>query len=158
METLSIDFAEADVLYDIGLLCGIPWPICPTGTFDTNRFTLSSNAGSPHYDPLKGFATVNSITGGLLSSVAADAAVIVPIGQYRQMCKVVANIRRNGLSTLAVESLVSLFTTSYTMGFAGAQRDLYLDFNPHIDSAALYTLQLLFNKFTIDFVVVLHQH
>jgi hypothetical protein len=156
MHDLSIDTAEADVLYDIGLLAGIPWPICPVGTYDTNRFTMDAASGSPHYSAQLGFGSVSSLTGGIFSSVAADVSIRIPIGQYRQIAKIVAAVRRTNLTLKAVDDLVCVFTTNYTLSW-DAHYDLTFTFLPHIDTGTLYTLQLILDKFMIDFRVSLVQ-
>jgi hypothetical protein len=153
---ISIDTAEADVLWYIGMLVGIPWPICPTGTFDNGMFALSSAAAAPEFSVPKGLASVSVLGGGLLSSVSENISVRCPIGQYRTLLKIVAMIKANGFGLKAVDDLIGLFTLDYTIAW-NASGDVVATFSVALDTGSLYIVQKILDLFMMDFRVSLVQ-
>lgn len=153
---LSIDTAESDVLWYIGMLAGIPWPICPTGTFDDGMFTLSSAASAPEFSIMKGLGSIHELGGGLLSSVSENISVRCPIGQYRTLIKIVAGIKANGFGLKAVDDLIGLFTTAYTTSW-NTYGDVVITFSVALETGPLYIVQKILNLFMMDFRVDLVQ-
>lgn len=156
MKNLSLSSAEADVLANLGLIAGLPWPIPPIGTYENNYFTLGAASEYPKVDILKGFGTVGGVTGGLLGSVSSTAYVKCPIGVYRQLIQLVARMKIDGLTLDTVDTLIHIFTSNYVLSW-NDDKDLVATFSPALDTASLYTLNLILNKFMISPRVILVQ-
>lgn len=157
LSTLNLDTVDADVLAILGELIGLPWPTVPVGTYSNTNFTLISAASFPQYSNLTGLGSVdNPAIGGWLTSVDLSSGTRIPIGLYRQVLKLCAQIKQEGLTLKTVDALVSIFTLHYTVTW-NSFHDLVVTFNPDLDTGSLYTLNLILGLFTIDPIVVLVQ-
>ena len=157
MHNLYIDTAEPDVLAQIGVIIGLPWPAAPAGTFSGGMFTFSAAASFPTVDATKGFGGVSVYTGGKLSTVNESGSVVMPIYNYRQLLKLVAQSKRTGFSIEALDHLINLFVaTNYTITW-DANYDVNITFHPIIDTGSLFIIQQVISLFMLMPQIILIQ-
>jgi len=157
MAALSIDTAEADMLGVIGRIVGLPWPTAPEGTFDTNRFTFGSSATFPTINLNKGFGGIGLLIGGGLGTVSETTSVVMPIGNYRTLLKLVARAKTYGFSLTVFDDLVDLFVdTGYVITW-NANHDVVCTFTPVIDAGPLFIIQKIIDLFAISPKIILVQ-
>jgi len=150
MYEADIDTVQTDLLYYIGVWCGLPWPLAPEGTFDENMFIFSQASAYPENSSLHGFDA------GLLSSTSVVDLVKYPREVYLKLLKAWCKIRVEGVSVKTVESLVSAFSTNFTLSHNG-DKDLVFTFLPNIEGSSLFALRWLLPIVAVNPGVVLVQ-
>lgn len=150
IKNADIDTVQTDLLYYIGIWCGLPWPLAPEGTFEENMFWHSQAIDYPETSALHGFSA------GLLSSTSIVDMVQYPREVYVKLLKAWCKLRVEGLSLATIELLVSSFSTNYTLSY-DANKDIVFTFLPNIESSSLFALRWLIPIVTTSPSVILAQ-
>lgn len=114
---LSIATAGATELATIGGIIGYPWPLAPTGTFDSNNFIFGSSGSFPTISGMNGFGSVDDPSvGGQFVSATPAVGNLIPISFYRLLLTQVAILKAQGLSYTVIDSICQVFGPLYTFG------------------------------------------
>lgn len=150
MYEADIDTIQTDLLYYIGVWCGLPWPLAPEGTFTENMLLFGQASTYPDEDALHGLGA------GLFSSLSIIDMVRYPREVYLKLLKAWCKMRVEGVSVRTIESLVSAFSLNYTISY-NADKDLVFTFLPNIEGSSLFALRGLLPIVAVSPSVVLAQ-
>ena len=145
LANLSIDNAQEKELEAIGLWIGYPRPYIPSEFLTTNAFlfdSLSSRPGLPAmpasmpmsmdnhiYSPLHGFSDLSyPLDGGRFISVL-ETETKLPLDIYAAILKVIAFIKWNGWTMLALDKMFYLAGLSYAFSW-DVNSDVVVTYSP----------------------------
>ena len=145
LTNLSIDNAQEKELEDIGLWIGYPRPYIPSEFLTNNAFlfdSLSSRTALPAlpaaipmsldhhiYSPLHGFSGLSDpLDGGRFISVL-ETETKLPLAIYAAILKIIAFIKYNGWTMLALDKMFYLAGLSYTFSW-DINNDIVLTYTP----------------------------
>jgi hypothetical protein len=146
LKNIDLDTAyETDVEF-IGMLIGFPRPSVPTG-LDEISFLFGSEASYPQADTNTGFGSSSDPEkGGHLSSVFYVKTNLLPMPLYRQILKIIANIKYNGLSLTAIDQLAAISGLNYTFSW-DTDVDLNITFDTTLPTNYIWLFEKVFELF-----------
>jgi hypothetical protein len=146
LESLSLSSTDFQILYDIGLVIGMPWPVFASGSFSSNVFTFGTNAGTYPITTNNAIGlgdTANPLIGGQLYDANSTSTTYIPLNMYQAMLSFVAKTKLYGVTLKNVLALASVLTNSFTVNF-NSSKDLEIhytiDFGAGNRSAIQYAL------------------
>jgi hypothetical protein len=144
--TMTIDTANEKDVENIGLLIGFPRPAVPNG-LDETSFLFGSEALAPQIDTNTGFGSIyDPLKGGKMSSVFYVSTNLLPLALYREILKIFAIVKYNGLSLSAIDSLVSIAGIPYTFAW-DSDADLTVTFETVLPTNYIWLFQTIFDVF-----------
>ena len=143
---MNIDTANESDLEFIGMWIGFPRPAVPNG-LDEVSFIFGSESLAPQIDTNTGFgSTSDPLKGGHLSSVFYVRTNLLPLALYRQILKIIAIVKYNGLSLPAIDQLVSIAGIDYLFSWDG-YGDLVITFAETLPTNFIWLFQKVFDLF-----------
>lgn len=144
LHDLTIDNAKETELENIGLLIGYPRPLVPDGFNTDGQFTF----GTPplQTDPELGFGDVNSEVGGVLATVETNDNLYLSLGNFRNILKKVAIIKRSGITIESVCEIAAAISENFTVSW-DENHDININYNQQIGYRSVWLLSNLFYRF-----------
>lgn len=143
LKGLTIDTADETELENIGRIIGYVRPLVPEGFNSENILLLGPLPLET--DPEIGLATVDSEIGGQLSSTAVSDSNFMSLGVYRKFLKSIAILKRYGVTISAIDKIVSIINTNYTISYDENQ-DIVVHFNESIGFKNIWILTQIFYR------------
>lgn len=141
---LSIETANETELENIGKLIGYPRPLVPEGFVTENLFLFGDLPIKQ--DMFTGFADLNGVNGGELSSLEKSESSFMSLGMYRKFLTYIAIIKRYGITIYAIDKIASIFGITYELSWS-ANGDINLNFTQTLGYKNLWILTQLFYRF-----------
>lgn len=153
LHDLSLDTAQETELENIGLIIGYPRPIVPEGFNNENIFLFGTLP--IEIDASIGFAENGSQTGGQFASTeVGDNGTKMAPASYRKMLKVMARVKRYGITIKNIDDIAREFNPDYTISWL-PNGDVKLKFTNSIGYKNVWILtQLFYRVCTIPQVTV----
>lgn len=143
LKSLTINTADETELENIGRIIGYVRPLVPEGFNSENVLLLGPLPLET--DPEIGLATVDSEVGGQLSSTAVTDSNYMSLGVYRKFLKSMAILKRYGVTISAIDKIVSIVNTDYTISYDENQ-DIVVHFNNSIGFKNIWILTQIFYR------------
>jgi len=130
LQTANIYTNDFQLLYDIGLVIGVPWPTTSLSAFNTNLFQFGSNSGTYPITTNTAIGFSDSSApgyGGIFADAINATNVYIPADAYRPMLLFVAKCKWGGFNLKNALSLASTYTNSFTINF-NSDKDLEIHY------------------------------
>ena len=149
---MTINNAQEEQLEFIGQLIGYPRPLVPITFGSENQFIFGSLPIG--INSTQGFSTVGQSEGGQLSSVQLTTGGYMQLGLYRRLLRVIAILKRYGVTLNAVDKIAQIFDTDYTISF-DEDNDINIEYTNSIGYQNLWLITEIFYKIaTVPQVIV----
>lgn len=142
---LSIDTADETELENIGKLIGYTRPLVPEG-FDSENILLLGPVPL-EIDPEIGLSSINTGTGGQLSSVVGSDSHFMSLGVYRKFLKSMAVLKRYGITLQSVDKIAETVSKNYSIIF-DKNKDINIIYHENIGYKNIWILTQLFYRIT----------
>lgn len=149
---LKIDNAQETELENIGRLIGYTRPLVPDGFDQENIFLFGDEPIS--YDTTTGFGSVGQTIGGQLASTEATSGNKMSLGNYRQLLKQVAYLKRHGFTLSVIDKIASQMSTNYEISW-DENHDIHIIYRESIGFKNIYILTQLFYRIATEPQVII---
>lgn len=143
LHDLNLDNAQETELENLGRIIGYPRPIVPEGFNQENifLFTTMPIIQSPDI----GFSDIGG-PGGLLSSTEESPdGMKLALGSYRRVLKVIARVKRYGVTIKNIDDIASEFDPNYTLSWE-SNGDIKIRYEKSIGYKNVWLLTQIFYR------------
>ena len=143
LHDLTLNNEQETELENIGRLIGFPRPIVPEGFNSSDIFLFT--VPPVEINPEIGFSDLTGPGGMLVSTDDDPQGTKIDLGLYRKVLKVIARIKRYGVTIKNIDDIVSEFSTDYTISWED-DHDIRVFFNTSIGYKNLWVLTQVFGR------------